>query len=88
MIAQEVHTFVGTIRDNVAMPVPDASAAAIDYAKSRSRTGYQQTSAFGPNTNQTSDPKSEPSFDASAAETLASSSANVNQWIRFTFSIS
>ncbi len=35
MIAQEVHTFVGTIRDNVAMPVPDASAAAIEAALRR-----------------------------------------------------
>jgi len=32
MIAQEVHTFVGTIRDNVAMPAPDAPAAAIESA--------------------------------------------------------
>ena len=32
MIAQEVHTFVGTIRDNVAMPVPDASTASIERA--------------------------------------------------------
>ncbi|SMY11566.1 ABC transporter ATP-binding protein [Brevibacterium jeotgali] len=32
MIAQEVHTFVGTIRDNVAMPVPEASTASIERA--------------------------------------------------------
>ncbi|MGO1398695.1 MAG: ABC transporter ATP-binding protein [Brevibacterium yomogidense] len=35
MIAQEVHTFVGTIRDNVAMPVPDAPPAAIEHALRR-----------------------------------------------------
>ena len=32
MIAQEVHTFVGTIRDNVAMPVPDAPTESIERA--------------------------------------------------------
>ena len=32
MIAQEVHTFVGTVRDNVAMPAPDAPTASIERA--------------------------------------------------------
>lgn len=32
MVAQEVHTFVGTIRDNVALSVPDAPARAVEQA--------------------------------------------------------
>ncbi|GAA4511561.1 ABC transporter ATP-binding protein [Brevibacterium yomogidense] len=32
MVAQEVHTFVGTIRDNVWLPVPDAPADAVEQA--------------------------------------------------------
>lgn len=32
MVAQEVHTFVGTIRDNVSLPVPDAPADAVEQA--------------------------------------------------------
>jgi ATP-binding cassette subfamily C protein len=32
MVAQEVHTFVGTIRGNVALPMPDAPAQAVEQA--------------------------------------------------------
>lgn len=32
MVAQEVHTFVGTLRDNVALPAPDAPPAAVEQA--------------------------------------------------------